>query len=75
MVRVIRLTRADITRLQNHAYDYGSIGGIDIHLFEEEFDEWMEDYACENFCCACCGCSCDLYNEYSYMYYDEEEPE
>lgn len=29
-------------------------------LEEEDDDEdwWMEDYACENGCCQCCGCSC-----------------
>lgn len=30
----------------------------------EEVEEWMDamDYACENGCCRCCGCSCDDYD-------------
>lgn len=24
----------------------------------EYYDDWYNDYACENYCCACCGCDC-----------------
>lgn len=28
---------------------------------DDEYD-FYDDYACENFCCACCGCVCDFYD-------------
>lgn len=34
--------------------------------YDEDDECWIDGYACENFCCSCCGCSCD--------WYDEEEP-
>lgn len=30
-------------------------------IYDEESDDdywWMDEYACENFCCPCCGCTC-----------------
>jgi len=34
---------------------------------EEDYEyDWSNDYACENGCCACCGCSC-------YEFYEEDE--
>lgn len=35
----------------------------------DDYDDWMEDYACENGCCRCCGCSCWMND------YDEEDDE
>lgn len=32
-------------------------------LDDEDDDWWMEDYACENYCCICCGCSCYYYDD------------
>lgn len=36
-----------------------------INMPESECDDfnYYDDYACENGCCACCGCTCDWYDE------------
>lgn len=31
-----------------------------IHHEEENDYDYYDDYACDNFCCACCGCMCDF---------------
>lgn len=32
------------------------------HDYEDDYQfSWYDDYACENGCCACCGCSCGDY--------------
>lgn len=84
MTRTIKLTKKQASLIQNGAgwtpYWFMTSHGI-VNIPGPPYDDdvppgsvWYDDsYECG--CCPCCGCRCDEMNEYSYMYYDEEEPE
>lgn len=60
----IELTMEQIERIQNAARYIGEVAGVYAYLGDDCYaDDWMDDYACPNFCCICCGCDCDYYYE------------